>query len=71
MIAVMLHDRQTLHMTGRSFVDDISIMADNRQTYVRPRTPPVTGSPSHMTYRPWGMAGRPMHDLEALGISSQ
>ena len=41
------------HGAWQTFVHDISIMADNRQTYVRPRSLLVTGRPSRMTYRPW------------------
>ena len=64
------HDRQTLSMTDRPFVHDISIMADNRQTYVQPRSILMTGRPMCMTYRPWRMTGRPICDLEVLRISS-
>ena len=71
MIAVVVHDRQTHCMTGRPFVHDVSIMVDNRQTYVQPRSLLTTGRPSCMTYRPCQMTDRPIHDLDALGISSQ
>ena len=52
-VTCVVHDRQTLRMTGRLFAHDISIMADNRQTFVRPKSLLVTGRPSHMIYRPW------------------
>ena len=44
MIAVMAHDRQTLHVTGR---------------------------PSHITYRPWQLTGRHMHNLGVCDMSNQ
>ena len=44
MIAVMVCDRQTLHMTGR---------------------------PLQMTYIPWQMTGRPLHNLKAHDMSNQ
>ena len=31
----------------------------------------TTGTPLCMTYRPWQMKGRPMHDLEVHDMSNQ
>ena len=71
MVAAMVRDRQTLRTRGRPFAHDASIMVDNRQTYVRPKSLLMTGRPSRMTYRPWWMTGRPIHALGVFGISSQ
>ena len=31
----------------------------------------MTGRPLCITYRPWGMAGRPMHDFDMHDMSNQ
>ena len=61
-----LHDRW-----NRPFAHDVSIVVDNRQTYMRPKSLIATGRPSCMTYRPCETTGRLIRNLGALGISSQ
>ena len=43
----------------------IVVMAHDRQTLH------VTGRPSHITYRPWQMTGRHMHNLGVCDMSNQ